>query len=176
MGFTYLEVLPKEWEVVEAVAQLIKKNPHWLANFGANTVVDKRIISWDLRMVGLTSLPENFGNLTMLDTLDLGGNEIRELPSSFGKLVNLTYLTINSNVIFPPACKGLTNLRQLDTRDKGSTGGSYIASKMGIKRSILDKMEEGFYVHRLNRGIEYLRPKEVNHKRKDKMKNNSRRW
>ena len=127
MGFQQSEVLSEEWEVVEAVAKLIHKNPRWLANFGVNRAEDRRIRNWDLRSAGLRSLPDNIGNLIMLETLDLGANMIRELPPSFGKLINLSSLTINSDVLFPPELFQLENLTQVDTRDKGAGGGTRIA-------------------------------------------------
>ena len=161
MGFKQNDVRNEEWEVVEAVAKLMGKNPHWVANFGTNRAEDRHIRSWDLRSAGLKVLPENIGNLIMLETLDLGANMIREVPPSFGKLVNLRKLTINSDVLFPPELFQLTNLIQLSTSDKGSLGGSSISGKDAIQRVLLDKFAEGYYVLRLRRSIEYLRPEDV---------------
>ncbi len=161
MGFQQNDVLPEEWEVVEAVARLIRTNPHWLANFGGNRVENNRIRSWDLRSTGLKSLPDNIGNLTMLETLDLGANMLRELPPSFGKLTNLRFLTINPDVLLPPELIQLENLTQVDTRDKGSSGGISIAGKGNVKHDLMDRFAEGYSILLSNIGIKYFHPEKM---------------
>lgn len=53
----------------------------------------------DLALVklGLTILPNRFGQLLALQELDLRGNRLTELPDSFGDLVNLRTLTLRDN-------------------------------------------------------------------------------
>lgn len=40
----------------------------------------------------VTSLPESFGHMTLLSSLDLSGCALTGLPESFGSLVSLTTL------------------------------------------------------------------------------------
>ena len=77
MEFSKDDIVSEEWEVVESVAKLIKKSPHWLINFKSNVIENHHFIKWDLCDVGLTQLPENFGNLSELKNLHLGRNKIR---------------------------------------------------------------------------------------------------
>ena len=79
MGFNQGTIVSVEWEVVVEVARMIKKSPHWIASFKGNVTEDGHIIYWDLCDVGLTKLPDNFGNLSELKRLNLGRNNILEL-------------------------------------------------------------------------------------------------
>ena len=45
----------------------------------------------------LTSLPHNMGQLTMLQHLDLFGNDLQHLCDSFSSLINLKYLNLSFN-------------------------------------------------------------------------------
>lgn len=45
----------------------------------------------------IKKLPEQFGKLRHLKSLDLYGNRLHNLPSSFGKLKNLRYLDLGNN-------------------------------------------------------------------------------
>ena len=45
----------------------------------------------------LTALPESFGNLSSLCTLDLSNNLLITLPESFGNLSSLQFLYLHTN-------------------------------------------------------------------------------
>ena len=50
-----------------------------------------------IRGCGLTSLPHNMGQLTMLQHLDLSYNNLQHLCDSFSSLINLKYLNLSDN-------------------------------------------------------------------------------
>ena len=66
------------------------------------------------------NLPENFGNLTKLDTIIINnnqyGNKLNKLPESFGQLKNLKYLDLMHMGLeeLPESFSGLKNLNYLD--------------------------------------------------------------
>jgi len=84
-------------------------------NFG-NLV---KLQSLDLGINKLTSLPDNFGNLVKLQSLKLGMNEFTSLPDSFGNLVNLQSLVLGLNKFssLPESLKNLVNLQRFDLKN-----------------------------------------------------------
>lgn len=71
--------------------------------------------SLDLKGLGLTSLPEHFGNLHQLKELDLSNNTLGELPRSAENLKKLEVLNLENNAMleFPPVIGGMKALRVL---------------------------------------------------------------
>ena len=63
------------------------------------------------------SIPESFGNLSQLDTLDIYRAVFNNLPASIGNLIELEYFAISnatfSNVTIPPTIGQLTQLETL---------------------------------------------------------------
>ena len=52
---------------------------------------------------GLTEIPAEFGQLTMLEKFDAGGNSLTDLPASFANLVSLRILFfLNTRFIAVP--------------------------------------------------------------------------
>jgi Leucine-rich repeat (LRR) protein len=51
----------------------------------------------------LQALPDNFGNLTRLVTLNLADNEIKELPISMGRMINLANIYLERFLFFLPS-------------------------------------------------------------------------
>jgi internalin A len=66
----------------------------------------------DLHGLGLTELPPEIGNLTRLEILALGNNELISLPPQIGNLNNLRVLYLHDNELseLPPEIGNLTNL------------------------------------------------------------------
>ena len=69
----------------------------------------------DLSELGLTSLPEEIGNLTELQSLDLYSNQLTTLPPSIGALTALRELNLSSNQLtaLPESIGGFTALQRL---------------------------------------------------------------
>jgi len=73
----------------------------------------------------LTTLPDSIGNLTNLNTLNLGGNkylggnQLTTLPKSIGNLNNLNELYLENNQLttLPDSIENLTNLTHLYLND-----------------------------------------------------------
>ena len=67
-------------------------------------------------------MPEEIGQLTSLENLDLRFNRLTSLPTSIGDLINLKFLNINLNRLasLPESIGQLTNLKGL------SLPGNYI--------------------------------------------------
>ena len=65
-----------------------------------------------LAELGLSSIPEQIGNLTALTSLDLRGNPLTELPERIGDLTALTFLNLSHNQLttLPESIGGLTAL------------------------------------------------------------------
>jgi internalin A len=66
----------------------------------------------------LTTLPPEIGQLTNLEMLDLRGNQLTTLPPEIGQLTNLQFLYLGGNQLatLPPEIGQLTNLEMLDLR------------------------------------------------------------
>uniref|UniRef100_A0A5S6L1D6 Leucine-rich repeat-containing protein 59 n=1 Tax=Xenopus tropicalis TaxID=8364 RepID=A0A5S6L1D6_XENTR len=73
----------------------------------------------DLSCNKLTSLPDDFCNLSYIVRLDLSKNQIAQLPSEFGRLVNLQHLDLLQNriVALPVSFAQLKSLKWLDLKD-----------------------------------------------------------
>ena len=64
---------------------------------------------------GLTKLPENFGNLIALQSLNIGGNKLKSLPKSFSNLISLKILELDEEQIkyLPDSYRNLKSLQIL---------------------------------------------------------------
>ena len=60
----------------------------------AHLTLLRKLVIWEC---GLTSLPHNMGQLTMLQHLDLAVNKLQHLCDSFSSLINLKYLNLSHN-------------------------------------------------------------------------------
>ena len=58
-------------------------------------------MSLDLSNNQLTELPENFGQLSLLQRLDLYSNKLKGLPLSFVRLKQLKWLDLKNNDLQP---------------------------------------------------------------------------
>jgi Leucine-rich repeat (LRR) protein len=69
-----------------------------------------------LEMNEIEALPEEIGELTQLETLELWTNKLTKLPDSMGQLSNLKYLDLKSNLLeaLPESLYNLENLVKLD--------------------------------------------------------------
>ena len=72
--------------------------------------------------VEISIIPNNFSNLTELDTLVILNQQITELPESFGDLVSLNYLNLNDNEQLTSIPESITNLQNLRTIDIEQSG------------------------------------------------------
>ncbi len=72
-------------------------------------------LSLDLSAKGITQLPEQIGQLTNLQLLHLGGNQLSTLPEQIGQLVNLQRLDLSQNRLstLPEQIAQLANLQEL---------------------------------------------------------------
>lgn len=161
MGFQQTDVIPEEWEVVKLIACQVKKNPHWLANFNSNMTSQKRIIKWDLRRIGLFSLPIEIGRLTHLEWIDLKGNKIPKLPSSFGLLENLQTLEINPYIIFPPEIGQLDKLEYIYFGFGRGGGHNVIALRQKVE-NVLRPLKNGKFAYfSMTKPVQYFPPEEL---------------
>jgi hypothetical protein len=64
----------------------------------------------------LTAIPPELGNLTNLQYFSLGDNQLTAIPPELGSLTNLQYLWLSSNELtaIPPELGNLANLQYLD--------------------------------------------------------------
>ena len=76
-----------------------------------------------LARLGLSSIPEQIGDLTALTTLNLGGNELTTLPEQIGNLTALTFLNLSHNQLttLPEQIGNLTALTSLHLSDNQLT-------------------------------------------------------
>jgi len=58
---------------------------------------DGRVIGLDLRVQSISKLPEEIGNLELLEDLSVELNELEDLPDSIGRLQNLKRLNLSRN-------------------------------------------------------------------------------
>ncbi len=72
--------------------------------------------SLNLNVNHLTSLPASFGNLANLQSLGLVADQLTSLPASFGNLVHLQFFNFNANplISLPISFSNLANLQYLD--------------------------------------------------------------
>ena len=100
----YLEFdssLLEMWRFVEEMKQLEELKVLWKRAISdipqgicAHLTLLRKLVIWGC---GLTSLPHNMGQLTMLQHLDLSHNYLQHLCDSFSSLINLKYLNLSYN-------------------------------------------------------------------------------
>ena len=78
----------------------------------------------DLGSNQLTAVSSEIGQLTKLTALHLGGNQLTAVPSNIGRLANLTVLDISDNQLtaLPETFQQLTQLKKLDLRGNPRLG------------------------------------------------------
>ncbi len=93
-----------------------------------------------LEGLGLSSIPEQIGDLTYLRSLDLWHNQLTTLPEQIGDLTALTSLNLRYNQLetLPPQIVNLTTLRNLDFFSNRLTTlpDSLLNSPAGLHRNI----------------------------------------
>lgn len=77
----------------------------------------------DLGGLGLTSLPEEIGQLTAVEQLSLRGNQLTSLPAEIGHLTNLRQLSLADNQLtsLPASLGQLRQLTHLNLRNNQLT-------------------------------------------------------
>ncbi|WMI65078.1 leucine-rich repeat protein [Aestuariibaculum sp. YM273] len=83
-------------------------------NFGNLTKLDTLKINNNQDSKVLNALPDSFGNLTKLRYLDLNGMGISHMPESFSNLISLNYLELQGNEI-TKLPENFGNLKNLET-------------------------------------------------------------
>jgi len=94
----------------------------WLSNYlegygdikeGVLSVISMIIL--DLSSKNIKSLPESFGNLSMLRVLNLSNNKLEAIPNSIGKLQNLRVLDLRENklMLLPASFKNLIKIDRI---------------------------------------------------------------
>ncbi|MDP1724934.1 MAG: leucine-rich repeat domain-containing protein [Alphaproteobacteria bacterium] len=86
-------------QIIEGNLQLASRNQKQFIAYHLETLCDS--ITWikTLRLNGrnITTLPDNFVNLSKLRYLDLSDNMIKELPDNFNQLDRLEHINLSSN-------------------------------------------------------------------------------
>ena len=100
--FKYLEIL-------NVAGNLFNAFPNWMCGFKNLKI---------LRFSGLVTLPEAFGNLSLLEELDGYNNDLKRLPDSFGGLASLTKVDLHNNNLegLPESIGDLNNLEELNLK------------------------------------------------------------
>ena len=82
-------------------------------------------------------IPESFGNLTKLKSLDLNYGGISSLPQSFGNLISLQTLNMMDNALngLPESIGNLTNLEILDVGE-GHSANFYLPESLGNLKNL----------------------------------------
>ena len=111
----------------------VGKNENWLTDApldqwsGVKTNEESRVIRLEISRAGSTGqIPPELGNLANLQSLGLGGNQLRgEIPPELGNLANLQELYLGSNQLtgeIPPELGNLANLTVLGLGGNQLTG------------------------------------------------------
>ena len=96
-----------------------KKSPEEIAEERIEAARKTEARSLDLSGLGLAELPPSIGQLTRLEGLGVGDNELTTLPESIGRLTNLDKLLAYRNRLthLPETVSGLTSLTFLSISD-----------------------------------------------------------
>ncbi len=88
-----------EYEVVSELFRSVGKNAEdYLRENPEKIRIKKNHFAYlDCSCLGLTALPVNIGRLELLETLDVGDNELTFLPESIGRLPSLKELYVDFN-------------------------------------------------------------------------------
>lgn len=113
--YVFPEVITSKYldlEVLDFSNNAISSLPE---NFGNLTKLDTLIMYNNQDSKVLSSLPESFGNLTKLRYLKISGMGINNIPESFSNLTSLNYLDLEGNIInkLPDNFGNLKNLETL---------------------------------------------------------------
>ncbi len=92
------------------IVEEIKRDNKW-----GYTVRNNKITGINLRLCGITSLPESIGNFKSLELLRLDNNKLKTLPESIGDLTTLRILHLHDNkiLILPKSIGNLKSLQDL---------------------------------------------------------------
>ena len=105
-------------DLINANTNLIYEEPYFLDEVNESAVVtweDGRLTTLRLSNLQINNIPESFGNLTALTSINFNVNDIVTLPSSFSNLINLISLSLEFNEIeeFPETLMELPSLQYL---------------------------------------------------------------
>lgn len=112
--YAFPEVITSKYlnlEVLDMAHNAISSIPE---NFGNLTKLDTLIMYNNQDSKVLSSLPETFGNLNNLRYLKLSGMGISNIPESFSNLTSLNYLNLEGNII-NKLPDNFGNLKNLET-------------------------------------------------------------
>ena len=110
---------PEEAKVLKDLETLIEKSIPLVNSIDYDTFGKKvegdHILGLGLYGCGLTTLPESFGQLKSLQTLEMYENQLTSLPESFGQLKSLQILGIPNNQLttLPESFGALQSLQEL---------------------------------------------------------------
>ena len=79
----------------------------------------------------ISILPENFGDLTELDSLVIVNQLITQLPESFENLVNLKYLNLGDNLQLTSLPESISNFQNLTALDIEQSGLEILPENIG---------------------------------------------
>ncbi|MBS4171082.1 leucine-rich repeat domain-containing protein [Neochlamydia sp. AcF95] len=131
--FLLWENLPKgrDYLIEEKIKALpLKKKGELLEEFlkeHGKDAINVRIVGRDfihrIRGVGLTFLPAEIGQLSQLQRLFIGDNQLTTVPAEIGRLSNLQQLSLDHNhlTVLPPEIGQLSKLETLDLQQNHLT-------------------------------------------------------
>jgi len=116
--------------VLNDIIQLNNLNEDY-TNLGYQEWENGRLKSIILLNDNIYQIPNSFGNLSLLEGLDLEYNYLETLPDSFGQLINLKYLDLSSNQLeFLP--NNFFNLTDLITLGLYNNNLQFIQDNIGL--------------------------------------------
>jgi Leucine-rich repeat (LRR) protein len=145
----------KSLKLLDLSGNVLKMLPQNIGNLSLLEDLNLGMVNLGFRMNLLTSLPTTFSNLTNLKRLDLSSNQLSILPFGMNNLTNLEYLDLKQNQL-PDFPSSLTKCNSLRYLNLNGNNLIFIPETVGDLTSLVELRLDNNFFNRFDKKIKLL--------------------